>query len=215
MTPAMIARVVQAFAVAAKRALKAGFQVIEIHAAHGYLIHEFLSPLSNHRSDGYGGTLENRARLAREIVAAVRKEMPQQQPLFIRISATDWADGGWDVDQSVALAKMLKPLGVDLVDCSSGGNIAQAQIPIAPGYQVPFAERIRKDADILTGAVGMITTPGQADEIVSSGKADAVLLAREMLRDPYFPLRAGRELGQDIAWPAQYLRAAPTGAKPR
>jgi 2,4-dienoyl-CoA reductase-like NADH-dependent reductase (Old Yellow Enzyme family) len=215
MTPAMIARAVVAFADAAKRALKAGFGVLEIHAAHGYLIHEFLSPLSNARRDGYGGPFENRTRFAREIVAAVRKEWPQQLPLFIRISATDWVDGGWDPDQSVALAKMLKPLGVDFVDCSSGGNIADAKIPLGPGYQVPFAERIRKEAEIPTGAVGLITTPQQAEEIVSSGRADAVLLAREMLRDPYFPLRAGRELEQEITWPAQYLRAAPHGAKPR
>ena len=215
MTPAMISRVVSGFAAAAKRALKAGFQVLEIHAAHGYLIHEFLSPLSNQRADGYGGSLEHRTRLAREVVTAVRKEWPQQLPLFIRISATDWTDGGWDIDQSVALVKMLKPLGIDLVDCSSGGNVAHAQIPIGPGYQVPFAERIRKDADIPTAAVGLITTPQQADEIVSSGRADAVLLARELLRDPYFPLRAAKELAQDIAWPAQYLRAAPPGSKPR
>ncbi|HJU41996.1 MAG TPA: NADH:flavin oxidoreductase/NADH oxidase [Vicinamibacterales bacterium] len=215
MTPAMIARAVAAFAAAAKRALKAGFRVIEIHAAHGYLIHEFLSPLSNQRRDGYGGSLENRTRFAREITTAVRKEWPQELPLFMRISATDWAEGGWDLDQSVALAKMLKPLGVDFVDCSSGGNIAAAQIPLAPGYQVPFAERIRKDADIPTGAVGLITTPQQAEEIVSSGRADAVVLAREMLRDPYFPLRAGRELDQEVTWPAQYLRAAPPGAKSR
>ena len=215
MTPAMIGRAVTAFAEAAKRALKAGFRVIEIHAAHGYLIHEFLSPLSNQRRDTYGGSFENRTRFAREIVSAVRKEWPQELPLFIRISATDWVDGGWDIDQSVALAKILKPLGVDLVDCSSGGNIAEAKIPLGPGYQVPFAERIRKDADILTGAVGLITTPQHAEEIVSSGRADAVVLAREMLRDPYFPLRAARELEQEITWPAQYLRAAPPGAKPR
>lgn len=215
MTPAMIARVVSAFAAAAKRVLKAGFRVIEIHAAHGYLIHEFLSPLSNERKDGYGGSFENRTRLAREIVTAVRKEWPQTQPLFVRISATDWTPGGWDIDQSVALAKILKPLGVDLIDCSSGGNVADAKIPVGPGYQVPFAERIRKDADIATGAVGLITTPQQAEEIISAGRADAVFLAREMLRDPYFPLRAARELEQEIAWPAQYLRAAPSGAKPR
>ena len=215
MTPAMIARAVAAFAAAAKRALKAGFRVVEIHAAHGYLIHEFLSPLSNQRRDAYGGSFDNRTRFAREIVTAVRKEWPQELPLFIRISATDWVDDGWDLDQSVALAKMLKPLGVDFVDCSSGGNIATAKIPLGPGYQVPFAEQIRKEAEIPTGAVGLITTPQQAEEIVSSGRADAVVLAREMLRDPYFPLRAGRELEQEITWPAQYLRAAPSGAKPR
>jgi 2,4-dienoyl-CoA reductase-like NADH-dependent reductase (Old Yellow Enzyme family) len=215
MTRGMIDFAVAAFASAARRAVKAGFRVLEIHAAHGYLIHEFLSPLSNQRADGYGGSFENRTRFAREVAGAVRKEWPQELPLFIRISASDWVDGGWDIDQSVALAKMLKPLGVDFVDCSSGGNIAQAKIPLGPGYQVPFAERIRKEADIPTGAVGLITTPEQAEEIVSSGRADAVLLAREQLRDPYFPLRAARELGQEITWPAQYLRAAPPDTKPR
>jgi 2,4-dienoyl-CoA reductase-like NADH-dependent reductase (Old Yellow Enzyme family) len=215
MTPAMITRAVAAFAGAAKRALKAGFRVIEIHAAHGYLIHEFLSPLSNQRRDAYGGSFENRSRFAREVVTAVRKEWPQELPLFLRISATDWVDGGWDVDQSVALAKMLKALGVDFVDCSSGGNIAEAKIPLGPGYQVPFAERIRAEAEIPTGAVGLITTAQQAEDIVSAGRADAVVLAREMLRDPYFPLRAARELEQEITWPSQYLRAAPPGAKAR
>jgi len=215
MTPAMITRAVASFASAAKRALKAGFRVIEIHAAHGYLIHEFLSPLSNQRRDAYGGSFENRSRFAREVVAAVRKEWPQELPLFLRISATDWVDGGWDVDQSAALAKMLKALGVDFVDCSSGGNIAEAKIPLGPGYQVPFAERIRAEAEILTGAVGLITTAQQAEDVVSAGRADAVVLAREMLRDPYFPLRAARELDQEITWPAQYLRAAPSGTKPR
>jgi 2,4-dienoyl-CoA reductase-like NADH-dependent reductase (Old Yellow Enzyme family) len=210
-----IAAAVEAFAAAARRALAAGFRVIEIHAAHGYLIHEFLSPLSNHRADEYGGAFENRARLAREITAAVRREWPAELPLFIRISATDWIDGGWDIEQSVALVKMLKPLGVDFADCSSGGNVAQAKIPVGPGYQVPFAERVRREAGILTGAVGMITEPAQAEEIVASGRADAVLLARELLRDPYFPMRAARELGQEIAWPAQYLRAGPQGAKAR
>jgi 2,4-dienoyl-CoA reductase-like NADH-dependent reductase (Old Yellow Enzyme family) len=210
-----IAGAIAAFAAAARRALAAGFRVIEIHAAHGYLIHEFLSPLSNQRHDDYGGSFENRTRLVREIAAAVRGEWPEQLPLFARISATDWVDGGWDIEQSVELARRLKPLGVDLIDCSSGGNVATAKIPIGPGYQVPFAERIRRDAQILTGAVGLITTPEQAEQIVSSGQADAVLLARELLRDPYFALRAARELGQDITWPAQYLRAAPQGAKPR
>lgn len=206
---------VDAFAAAASRALRAGFRVIEIHAAHGYLIHEFLSPLSNHRRDQYGGTFDNRTRLAREIVTAVRAVWPPELPLFIRISATDWVDGGWDVEQSVALAKMVKPLGADFVDCSSGGNVAQAKIPLGPGYQVPFAERIRRDADILTGAVGLITTAAQAQDIVASGRADAVLLARELLRDPYFPMHAAAALGQDMTWPAQYLRAGPPGATPR
>jgi 2,4-dienoyl-CoA reductase-like NADH-dependent reductase (Old Yellow Enzyme family) len=210
-----IAGAVDAFAAAANRALAAGFRVVEIHAAHGYLIHEFLSPLSNHRTDAYGGTFENRTRFAREITVAVRQAWPAELPLFIRISATDWVDGGWDIEQSVALAKMLKPLGVDFVDCSSGGNVAQAKIPVGPGYQVPFAERVRRDAGILTGAVGLITDPAQAEEIVASGQADAVLIARELLRDPYFPLRAAAELGQEVTWPAQYLRAGPPGAKPR
>jgi 2,4-dienoyl-CoA reductase-like NADH-dependent reductase (Old Yellow Enzyme family) len=215
MTPGMIARAVAAFGAAAGRALKAGFRVIEIHAAHGYLIHEFLSPLSNHRRDEYGGSLENRSRLVVEIATEIRKVWPEELPLFIRISATDWVDGGWDVDQSVALAQAIKPLGVDFVDCSTGGNVAGARIPIGPGYQVEFAERVRKEADILTGAVGLITTAAQAEEIVSGGRADAVLLARELLRDPYFPMRAALELGQEITWPAQYLRAGPQGAKPR
>jgi 2,4-dienoyl-CoA reductase-like NADH-dependent reductase (Old Yellow Enzyme family) len=195
--------------------LKAGFRVLEIHAAHGYLIHEFLSPLSNQRTDKYGGSFENRTRFVTAVVAAVRASWPQDYPLFIRISATDWAEGGWDIEQSVALAKVLKTLGVDFVDCSSGGNIATATVPFGPGYQVPFAERIRAEAGIPTGAVGLITTAAQAEEIISAGRADAVLLARELLRDPYFPLRAARELNQEIGWPAQYLRAAPPGAKPR
>ncbi len=215
MTPGMIDRAVAAFAAAAQRALQAGFRVVEIHAAHGYLIHEFLSPLSNDRRDDYGGSFENRTRLAREITIAVRKQWPQELPLFVRISATDWTDGGWNPDQSVALAKMLKPLGVDFVDCSSGGNVAQASIPAAPNYQVPFAERVKVEAEVLTGAVGLITEPSQAEEIVASGRADAVLLARELLRDPYFPLRAAIALGQEATWPAQYLRAAPRGARPR
>ncbi len=215
MTPGMIANTVTAFAAAARRAHQAGFRVLEIHAAHGYLLHEFLSPLSNRRADDYGGSFENRIRLVKKVVTAVRAEWPSDLPLFIRISATEWADGGWDLDQSVALAKELKPLGIDLVDCSSGGNIATAKVPIGPGYQVPFAERIRADAALPTGAVGLITTPEQAEEIVASGRADAVLIARELLRDPYFPLRAARELNQEITWPAQYLRAGPHGAKAR
>jgi 2,4-dienoyl-CoA reductase-like NADH-dependent reductase (Old Yellow Enzyme family) len=210
-----IAAVTQAFAAAAGRARAAGFRVIELHAAHGYLLHEFLSPLSNQRRDAYGGSFENRTRLLRDIAIAVRRVWPEQLPLFTRISATDWTEGGWDVDQSVELARQLKPLGVDLIDCSSGGNVASAKIPIGPGYQTPFAERIRKDANILTGAVGMITSPAQAEHIIGSGQADAVLIARELLRDPYFPMRAARELGQEITWPAQYLRAGPHGAKPR
>jgi len=189
--------------------------VIEIHAAHGYLIHEFLSPLSNRRDDAYGGAFENRTRLLREIVAAVRSALPERAPLFVRLSATDWVDGGWDLEQSVELARGLKDLGVDLIDCSSGGNLPAAAIPVGPGYQAPLAAAIRRQAGIMTGAVGMITSAVQAEQIVGTGEADAVFLARELLRDPYWPLRAARELGQSITWPVQYLRAAPKGAQPR
>lgn len=215
MTVADIADTVAAFAAAAQRALTAGFRVIEIHAAHGYLVHEFLSPLSNHRTDHYGGSFENRTRIVREIASAIRRVWPEALPLFMRISSTDWVEGGWDVVQSIELVRQVTPLGIDLIDCSSGGNVAAAKIPIGPGYQTHFAERIRREANVLTGAVGMITDPTQAEHIVFTGQADAVLVARELLRDPYFPMRAARELGQEIAWPAQYLRAAPKGAKPR
>jgi len=204
-----------AFAAAAARAGAAGFRVLEIHAAHGYLLHEFLSPLSNQRTDEYGGSFENRTRIVREVAAAIRKVWPDASPLFTRISSTDWVSGGWDIEQSIELSRQLKMLGVDLIDCSSGGNVATAKIPLGAGYQTQFAERIRKDAGILTGAVGMITSAAQAEHIVGSGQADAVLIARELLRDPYFPLRAARELGQEITWPAQYLRGGPHGAKPR
>lgn len=207
--------VVEAFSAAARRACGAGFGVLEIHAAHGYLLHEFLSPLSNQRSDNYGGSFENRTRMLREVVTAVRQVWPEGAPLFVRISATDWVDGGWDIQQSVELARQLKKLGADLIDCSSGGNVAQARIPVGPGYQTPFAEQIRREAGIMTGAVGMITLSAQAEQIILAGQADAVLLAREMLRDPYWPLRAARELGQPISWPVQYLRAAPEGSQPR
>lgn len=210
-----IARVVQAFAEAAGRAREAGFQVVEIHAAHGYLLHEFLSPLSNHRQDEYGGSLENRTRLPREVAAAVRQAWPERLPVFVRISATDWAEGGWDVEQSIELARQLRGLGVDLVDCSSGGTLPHAQVPVAPGYQTPFAERIRREAGIATGAVGMITGPAQAEHIVRTGQADLILMAREFLREPYWPLRAARELGCQTSWPVQYLRAAPPGSEPR
>ena len=215
MTKADIASTIEAFVAGAKRAHAAGFRVIEIHAAHGYLGHEFLSPLSNQRQDEYGGSFENRSRFVREVTIAIRRVWPEELPLFVRISATDWTEGGWDIEQSIELARQLKPLGVDFIDCSSGGNVATAKIPIGPGYQVPFAERVRKEAGILTGAVGLITTATQAEQIVGSGQADAVLIARELLRDPYFPMRAARELGQDVTWPAQYLRAGPHGAKPR
>ena len=210
-----IQQVVAAFAEAARRAKDAGFRVIELHAAHGYLIHEFLSPLSNHRSDSYGGSFDNRTRIVREIVAAIRRAWPDRAPLFMRISATDWVDGGWDIEQSVELARQVKPLGVDLIDCSSGGNVARATIPVGYGYQTPFAERIRRESSILTGTVGMITSPVQAEHILDTGQADAIIIAREFLRDPYWPLRAARELGQPISWPVQYLRAAPDGTKPR
>jgi 2,4-dienoyl-CoA reductase-like NADH-dependent reductase (Old Yellow Enzyme family) len=210
-----IREVVSAFAAAARRAWEAGIRVVEIHAAHGYLIHEFLSPLSNQRDDEYGGSFDNRTRLLREVTAAVREVWPARAPLFVRISATDWVEGGWDIEQSVELARVLKTLGVDLIDASSGGNAAHAKIPLGPGYQTPFAERIRRDANILTGAVGMITSPTQAQHIVTTGQADAVIMARELLRDPYWPLRAARELNQTIAWPVQYLRAGPHGALAR
>ena len=200
--------VVDAFAQAARRALQAGFRILEIHSAHGYLMHEFFSPLSNFRSDEYGGSFENRTRIAREVVTAVRTQMPDQLPLFIRISATDWKEGGWDVDQAVELARQLKPLGVDLVDCSSAGLVHDQKIIAGPGFQVPFAERIRRDTGILTGAVGMIETKEQVAEILANGRADLVFMAREFLRDPYWPLRSARELKQPMSWPAQYLRAA-------
>jgi 2,4-dienoyl-CoA reductase-like NADH-dependent reductase (Old Yellow Enzyme family) len=210
-----LAGIVEAFKQAARRACAAGFEIVEIHAAHGYLIHEFLSPLTNSRTDRYGGSLDNRLRLCLEVVEAVRNVWPERLPVFVRISATDWTPGGWDIDQAVELSRRLRDRGVDLVDCSSGGNVPGAEIPIAPGYQVSFAERIRHEAGIATGAVGLITTPAQADEIVRSGRADCVLLARELLRDPYWPLRAARELGHPVSWPPQYLRAAPPGSPAR
>lgn len=207
--------VIRAFAEASRRARDAGFRIIEVHAAHGYLLSEFLSPLANRRTDEYGGSFENRIRLLREVVAAVRESWPEGSPIFVRISCTDWAEGGWTVDDSVELAKRLKDSGVDLIDCSSGGNVAPAKIPLGPGYQTPFAERIRHEARILTGAVGMITAPAQADHIIRTGQADLAIIAREFLRDPYFSLRAARELGYPAPWPVQYLRAAPQGTKPR
>jgi 2,4-dienoyl-CoA reductase-like NADH-dependent reductase (Old Yellow Enzyme family) len=205
-----IADVVDAFAAAARRALLAGFEVLEIHAAHGYLLHEFLSPITNRRDDRYGGNLENRMRMLREVVQAVRAQMPADLPLFVRISASDWVDGGWAIDDSIVLARTLKPLGVDLIDCSSGGIVPDAKIALGPGYQVPFARAVRDGAQIATGAVGLITDAAQANEIVASGSADMVLLAREMLRQPYWPLLAAARLGTDVAyWPKQYLRAKP------
>lgn len=203
--------IVEAFAAAARRARAAGYRVVEIHAAHGYLLHEFLSPLSNRRTDRYGGSFENRTRFVREVVDAIRRVWPEELPLFVRVSATDWTDGAWDVAQTVELARVLKERGVDLVDCSSGGNVSGVRVPLVPGYQVPFAEQVRREAGIATGAVGLITDAAQADAIIRDGQADLVLLAREMLRDPYWPLRAARELQQPVTWPAQYLRAAPKG----
>jgi 2,4-dienoyl-CoA reductase-like NADH-dependent reductase (Old Yellow Enzyme family) len=199
--------VVAAFADAAARSREAGFRVVEIHAAHGYLLHQFLSPLSNRRGDEYGGSFENRTRIVREVVEAVRGVWPESLPLFVRFSATDWVEGGWDVEQSVELARMLGPLGVDLVDCSSGGLVPGAKIPVGPGYQVDFAERIRREGGIATAAVGLITDPEQADAIVRRGEGDMVFLARQLLRDPYWPLHAARRLGAAAAWPIQYQRA--------
>jgi 2,4-dienoyl-CoA reductase-like NADH-dependent reductase (Old Yellow Enzyme family) len=200
---------VNAFVAAARRALQAGFQLVEIHGAHGYLLHQFLSPLSNHRADEYGGGFENRIRFALETIKAVRAAWPQELPLWLRVSATDWVEGGWSIEDSVALASRVKPMGVDLIDCSSGGSSLEQKIPMAPGYQVPFAERIRAETGIATGAVGLITEPEQADHIISAGQADMVLLAREFLRDPYFPMSAAHALGAEIEPPAQYLRAFP------
>jgi 2,4-dienoyl-CoA reductase-like NADH-dependent reductase (Old Yellow Enzyme family) len=202
-----IGSIVAAFQAAARRALAAGFQVIEIHAAHGYLIHEFLSPLANRRGDAYGGPFENRSRFLLEIAEAIRGVWPGSLPLFVRISASDWVDGGWALDDSVKLARRLRPLGVDLIDCSSGGIVPQAKMALGPGYQVPFAERIRQETGILTGAVGMITEPPQADRIIREGRADLVLLAREYLRDPYFPLHAAKALGTEMTPPVPYRRA--------
>jgi 2,4-dienoyl-CoA reductase-like NADH-dependent reductase (Old Yellow Enzyme family) len=207
--------IVDAFARAAQRALQAGFQVLEIHAAHGYLIHEFLSPLSNRRNDEYGGSFDNRTRIVREIVSAIRRVMPEKLPLFIRISATDWKEGGWDLDQSVELAKRFAAMGVDLVDCSSAGLANDQKIVLGPGYQVPFSERIRRDSGVMTGTVGLIETKEQVEEILANDKADLVFMAREFLRDPYWPLRTARELKQPIGWPVQYLRAAPANSPAR
>jgi 2,4-dienoyl-CoA reductase-like NADH-dependent reductase (Old Yellow Enzyme family) len=203
-----IQRIKKAFGLAARRALAAGFDIVEIHSAHGYLLHEFLSPLSNQRADEYGGSFENRIRLLIETVDAVRREWPAELPLFVRISASDWAEGGWNIDESVALARVLKRHEVDLVDASSGGMVPSAKIPVGPGYQVPFAERIRRESGIATASVGMITDAAQADQIIRNGQADLVLLAREFLRDPYWPLHAAEQLRADVSWPAQYLRAA-------
>jgi 2,4-dienoyl-CoA reductase-like NADH-dependent reductase (Old Yellow Enzyme family) len=195
------------FAAAARRALAAGFEVIEIHAAHGYLLHQFLSPLTNRRGDGYGGPFDGRVRLVREVVGAVRGALPERIPLFLRLSATDWVEGGWTPEDTVALARLVKGQGVDLVDVSSGGLVPNAAVPVGPGYQVPFAERVRREAGVATAAVGLITSARQAEAMVAEGKADLVLLGRELLRDPRFPLKAAATLGVDVPWPDQYLRA--------
>lgn len=204
-----IRKVVADFKAAANRAKQAGYKVIEIHAAHGYLINEFVSPLSNHRTDEYGGSLENRTRFLVEIITAVKEVWPDNWPLFVRISSTDWAEGGWNENDSVKIATILKSKGVDLIDCSSGGLVTYQKIPLSPGYQVPFAEKIKKETGILTGAVGLITEAKQAEEILVNGKADLILLARQALRNPYFPLSAAEELDNQIEWPVQYLRAKP------
>ncbi|MEO6734270.1 MAG: NADH:flavin oxidoreductase/NADH oxidase [Ferruginibacter sp.] len=207
MTTAEIQQLIIHFTNATERALRAGFKVVEIHAAHGYLLNEFLSPLSNRRTDEYGGSFENRARLLVEITIAVRKLIGEELPLFVRISATDWVPGGFDENDAVQLCVLLKNHGVDLIDCSSGGNSAAQKIPVGPLYQVPFAEKIKRETGLLTGAVGLITTASEAEQILLGQQADLIILARQLLRDPYFPLHAAKELGADIPWPVQYLRA--------
>ena len=206
MTPAQITQTIEDFRRAARHALNAGFDVVEVHGAHGYLLHSFLSPLSNRRTDDYGGDLERRMRLALEVAKAVRDAWPDDKPVFFRLSATDWTEGGWDVPQTIELARRLKEIGIDLVDCSSGGNVHDAKIPLGPGYQVPFSATIRKEAGIPTMAVGLITDAVQAEQIVALGQADAVCLARAFLRDPYWPRNAARTLGVPMKWPDQYLR---------
>jgi 2,4-dienoyl-CoA reductase-like NADH-dependent reductase (Old Yellow Enzyme family) len=206
LTSAEINELVISFGQSAKRAVEAGFDLVEIHGAHGYLIHQFLSPISNTRTDNYGGSFENRTRFLREITESVRSNIPDSMPLFLRISASDWLDGGWSIEESISLAKELKVLGVDLVDVSSGGTSSGAPVPVGPGYQVPFSDRIRNEAKIPTAAVGLITEALQAEEIIATGKADAVMMAREMLRNPRWPLAAAKLLGADIAWPVQLLR---------
>ena len=202
-----IKKVVDDFRDATVRSLKCGFKVVEIHAAHGYLINEFYSQVSNLRTDEYGGSFENRIRLLLEILDAVQGIWPKDLPLFVRLTTSEWSEKGWQIEDSVKLAKILKEKGVDLIDCSSGGNVYKAKIELGPLYQVPFAEKIKKEAGILTGAVGLITTPQQCEEILQEGRADMILLARQLLREPYFPLRAAKELGAEVKWPDQYLRA--------
>lgn len=209
MTEAEMERVRNAFAAAARHGREAGFEVVEVHMAHGYLLHEFLSPLTNRRTDACGGSLENRLRFPVSVARAVREEWPDRLPVFVRVSATDWVEGGWDLPQTIALARELKRIGIDMVDCSSGGAVPDAKIPAGPGFQTPFAAAVRREAGIATGAVGLITEPAQAEQIVSAGLADAVMIGREFLRDPYWPLHAARSLGVDIPWPSQYERAKP------
>lgn len=210
MTEADMERVRAAFAASARYGREAGFEVVEVHMAHGYLLHEFLSPLTNRRTDAFGGTLENRLRFPVSVARAVREEWPERLPVFVRVSATDWVEGGWDLPQTVALARELKSLGIDMVDCSSGGTVPDAVVPAGPGFQAPFAAAVRREVGIATGAVGLITEPAQAEEIVSTGQADAILIGREFLRDPYWPLHAARTLGVDVPWPSQYERAKPS-----
>ncbi len=210
-----IAQIVADFAAAARRASEAGFEILEIHAAHGYLLHQFLSPLANQRRDAYGGSFDNRTRLVREVVARVRAEWPERLPLLIRLSATDWVDGGWTIEETIALCRLLKDLGVDLIDVSTGGLLPTAVIPAGPGFQTGFSARVRHEVGIPSSAVGLITSPAQADHIIRTGQADLVMLGRETLRDPYWPLHAAQALGQAASWPKQYLRAAPGGSKAR
>lgn len=207
LTKAEIKSLTEAFVQSTKRALNAGFEVIELHFAHGYLNHEFLSPLSNQRSDEYGGSLENRMRFSLEVAKAVRDVIPQNLPLFVRISATDWAEGGWDTEQSITFVKELQKLGVDFIDTSTGGNVSSQKIPVGPHYQVEFAKTVKKATGILTGAVGLITDAKAAEGILQDQAADAILLARELLRNPYWPINAAKELGAEIKIPNQYLRA--------
>jgi 2,4-dienoyl-CoA reductase-like NADH-dependent reductase (Old Yellow Enzyme family) len=207
MTAADIDQVTAQFEAAASRALQAGFEVLELHMAHGYLLHEFLSPLSNQRNDAYGGSLQNRMRLPLRVARQARKQWPAHLPLFVRISCTDWVEGGWDLAQSIQFCRELKGLGIDLIDCSSAALVPDAKVPVAPGFQVPLAAAIRREAEIATGAVGLITAAAQAEQIIVTGQADGVLLGREMLRDPYWPLHAAKLLEDDIQWPKQYMRA--------
>jgi len=209
LSAAEIEQVIKLFAAGAERALRAGFKVAEIHMAHGYLLHEFLSPLTNQRQDEYGGSFENRTKVPLKVAEAVRRVWPDALPVFVRISATDWKEQGWDLEQSIAFCRKLREAGIDLIDCSSGGLVPDAVIPAGPGYQVPFSTAIRRESGIPTAAVGLIVNAQQAEQILVCGEADAVVLAREMLRDPYWPLHAARELGVDIRWPVQYERAKP------